>query len=178
MNLIVQPPAFRGSITAPPSKSHTMRALLCASLSREASVITAPLMSADTFSAIQALRQLGVRIEEIPGKPAALKITPPAAGLLSFSAATLDLGNSGSLLYFLGMILAAGSAPVTLTGDESLRSRPVEPLLTVYRQGGISCSAARIKNDTRAGYRTPPCSASSKRQHPYCVYPCRGAPLS
>ena len=155
MNLIVQPPAFRGSITAPPSKSHTMRALLCASLSRETSVITAPLMSADTFSAIQALRQLGVRIEEIPGKPAALKITPPAAGLLSFPAATLDLGNSGSLLYFLGMILAAGTAPVTLTGDESLQSRPVEPLLTVYRQGGISCSAARIKNDAR-GMEVPP----------------------
>ena len=147
MNLIVQPPAFRGSITAPPSKSHTMRALLCASLSRKTSVITAPLMSADTFSAIQALRQLGVRIEEIPGKLAALKITPPAAGLLSFPAATLDLGNSGSLLYFLGMILAAGTAPVTLTGDESLQSRPVAPLLTVYRQGGIACSAAQIEND-------------------------------
>lgn len=150
MNLIVHAPAFRGSMRVPPSKSHTMRALLCASLGREPSCITAPLVSADTLSAAQALRQLGVTIEETAGETdnrlPVFKVTPPTAGILSFREAKLDLGNSGSLLYFLGVILAAGTAPVSLTGDTSLRSRPVEPLLSVYRQAGISYSAAKMQS--------------------------------
>ena len=167
MNLSVSTPSFYGTMTAPSSKSHTIRALICASLSEGASFITAPLISGDMESAVQALRQLGVTITEVSNNPLVLKVTPPAGGLLASAergtAGTntehaersdkptelvLDLGNSGSLLYFLGMILAAADIPVCLTGDESLRRRPVEPLLSVYRQAGIPYSAARIKNDT------------------------------
>ena len=187
MNLKVSTPSFCGTMTAPFSKSHTLRALICASLADDASFITAPLISGDMESAVQVLRQLGVTITEVSNNPLVLKVTPPADGLLSSAERgaadtnighaersdkpaehaepphklsgqdgklpasdmelVLDLGNSGSLLYFLGMILAAADAPVCLTGDESLRSRPVEPLLSVYRQAGIH-SAARIKNDT------------------------------
>ena len=178
MNLRVSTPSFCGTMTAPSSKSHTLRALICASLADDTSFITAPLISGDMESAVQVLRQLGVTITEVSNNPLVLKVTPPAGGLLASAergtAGTntghakpphklsgqdgklpasdmeriLDLGNSGSLLYFLGMILAAADAPVCLTGDESLRSRPVEPLLSVYRQAGIPYSAARIKNDT------------------------------
>ena len=167
MNLSVSTPSFYGTMTAPSSKSHTLRALICASLSEGASFITAPLISGDMESAVQVLRKLGVTITEVSNNPLVFKVTPPAGGLLASAergtAGTntehaersdkptelvLDLGNSGSLLYFLGMILAAADIPVCLTGDESLRRRPVEPLLSVYRQAGIPYSAARIKNDT------------------------------
>ena len=188
MNLKVSTPSFCGTMTAPFSKSHTLRALICASLADDASFITAPLISGDMESAVQVLRQLGVTITEVSNNPLVLKVTPPADGLLSSAERgvadtntehtersdkpaghaepphklsgqdgklpasdmelVLDLGNSGSLLYFLGMILAAADAPVCLTGDESLRSRPVEPLLSVYRQAGIPYSAASIKNGT------------------------------
>ena len=187
MNLEVSTPSFCGTMTAPSSKSHTLRALICASLADDTSFITAPLISGDMESAMQVLRQLGVTITEVSNNPLVLKVTPPVGGLLASAERgaadtntehtersdkpaghaepphklsgqdgklpasdmelVLDLGNSGSLLYFLGMILAAADAPVCLTGDESLRSRPVEPLLSVYRQAGIH-SAARIKNDT------------------------------
>jgi len=166
MNLRVSTPSFCGTMTAPSSKSHTIRALICASLADDTSFITAPLISGDMESAVQVLRQLGVTITEVSNNPLVLKVTPPSGGLLASAerdaAGTntghsgqsdkptelvLDLGNSGSLLYFLGMILAAVNVPVCLTGDESLRSRPVEPLLSVYRQADIH-SAARIKNDT------------------------------
>ena len=175
MNLLVDKPTFGGTITIPASKSHTIRALLCASLADKPSIITAPLISADTMSAIVLLRQLGVTIiENEPGcqaeqAPLTLKIIPPAAGLLAFAemaaqkralcsddaqlchtshrmlhgATELDLGNSGSLLYFLGILLAAAASPVRLTGDESLRMRPVAPLLAVYRQAGIPFEACR-----------------------------------
>ena len=160
---------------APSSKSHTIRALICASLSEGASFITAPLISGDMESAVQTLRQLGVGITEVSNNPLTLKVTPPVRGLLSFAggaadantgqavnatrageqfgqdeALVLNLGNSGSLLYFLGMILAAADTPVCLTGDESLSSRPVEPLLSVYRQAGISYSAAKLNSDTHS----------------------------
>ena len=177
MNLIVNTPSFCGTMTAPSSKSHTIRALICAALAEGTSFITAPLISGDMESAVQALRQLGVTITEVSNKPLVLKVTPPPRGLLSFAGnpadattahseqgaeqsccgsalsetakeLVLDLGNSGSLLYFLGMILAAADMPVCLTGDESLRNRPVEPLLSVYRQAGIPYSAASIKNGT------------------------------
>ena len=148
MNLRVSTPSFCGTMTAPSSKSHTIRALICASLADDTSFITAPLISGDMESAVQVLRQLGVTITEVSNNPLVLKVTPPSGGLLASAerdaAGTntghseqsdkptelvLDLGNSGSLLYFLGMILAAVNVPVCLTGDESLRSRPVEPLL-------------------------------------------------
>jgi len=165
-------------MTALSSKSHTLRALICASLADDTSFITAPLISGDMESAVQVLRQLGVTITEVSNNPLVLKVTPPAGGLLSSAERgaadtnighakpphklsgqdgklpasdmelVLDLGNSGSLLYFLGMILAATDIPVCLTGDESLRSRPVEPLLSVYRQAGIPYSVASIKNGT------------------------------
>ena len=167
MNLEVSTPSFCGTMTAPSSKSHTLRALICASLADDTSFITTPLISGDMESAVQVLRQLGVTITEVSNNPLVLKVTPPAGGLLSSAERgvadtntghteqsekptelVLDLGNSGSLLYFLGMILAAADAPVCLTGDESLQSRPVEPLLSVYQQAGIPYSAASIKNGT------------------------------
>ena len=160
MNLEVSTPSFCGTMTAPSSKSHTLRALICASLADDTSFITAPLISGDMESAVQVLRKLGITITEVSNNPLVLKVTPPAGGLLASAerGATelvLDLGNSGSLLYFLGMILAAADMPVCLTGDESLRSRPVEPLLSVYRQAGIPYSAASIKNGT-SSMEVPP----------------------
>ena len=202
MNLRVSTPSFCGTMTAPSSKSHTIRALICASLADDTSFITSPLISGDMESAVQVLRQLGVTITEVSNNPLVLKVTPPSGGLLasaergatdintehaeqsdkpaehaaplhklseqdsnrsrhdsklpaSDTELVLDLGNSGSLLYFLGMILAAADAPVCLTGDDSLRSRPVEPLLSVYRQAGIPYSAASIKNGT-SSMEVPP----------------------
>ena len=196
MNLLVGTPTFHGALSVPSSKSHTIRALLCAALADEPSVITAPLISADTVSALEVLRQLGVSVTELSKTPLTLKIIPPAGGLLSSLDAaaqngrpsrndgtsgavdsrigtagtisgsqgaaasmhemrcndslqgmlTFDLGNSGSLLYFLGVLLAAAKMPVRLTGDESLRQRPVEPLTAVYRQADIPYTAARPEN--------------------------------
>ena len=196
MNLLVDTPTFHGALSVPSSKSHTIRALLCAALADEPSVITAPLISADTVSALEVLRQLGVSVTELSKTPLTLKIIPPAGGLLSSldaaaqngrssrndgtsgavdsrigtagtisgsqgtaasmhamrcnaslqGALTFDLGNSGSLLYFLGVLLAAAKMPVRLTGDESLRQRPVEPLTAVYRQADIPYTAARPEN--------------------------------
>ena len=102
MNLSVSTPSFYGTMTAPSSKSHTLRALICASLADDTSFITAPLISGDMESAIQVVQQLGVTITEVSNNPLVLKVTPPVGGLLASAerGATeriLDLGNSGLL---------------------------------------------------------------------------------
>lgn len=149
MKLLVATPTFHGTVTPPASKSHTIRALICAALAEKPSYITDPLVCGDTMSAIRVLRRLGVTVSKMGETPLILRIAPPAGGLLSFADSIgpgetiLDLGNSGSLLYFLGMILAVARTRICLTGDTSLQNRPVEPLLELYRQAGIRYSAQR-----------------------------------
>ncbi|MEL3906693.1 MAG: 3-phosphoshikimate 1-carboxyvinyltransferase [Treponema sp.] len=155
MQLRIGVPSLHGSIRAPSSKSHTIRALICAALADSPSLITAPLVSADTAAAVAVLRQLGSEIRIMQSDPQVLEVCPPPQGLPSFlslnrrpAAGTvpeivLDLGNSGSLLYFLGVVLAAAEVPVCLTGDRSLQGRPVEPLTALYRQAGIRYSVRK-----------------------------------
>ena len=57
--------SLSGVIQAPPSKSHTLRSVLFASMARGKSKILNPLNSPDTNSMIEACRQLGARIEPI-----------------------------------------------------------------------------------------------------------------
>lgn len=145
MILCVSHSHISGEIYIPPSKSHTMRALLFAAFSVGKSIITDPLISDDTISAVKCLGILGVKItkKRINGQ-IAYEVNPPQLGLPAwlFSNTTrtnmLNVGNSGSLLYFLGMLLSAFPGSYTLTGDASIAKRPITPLLELYRQGNVS----------------------------------------
>ena len=63
MNLVVGRSALEGSIEIPASKSHTIRAVVIASLAEGTSRIASPLDSGDTRSAVVACRALGAEIE-------------------------------------------------------------------------------------------------------------------
>lgn len=162
MDICVGKSFLHGSLKAPPSKSHTLRALICAALADSPSYLQDPLVSEDTKTAVSILQQLGVDIREVQHTPLVLEVIPPSEGLLNFRTAVckaaanrspasinetvLHLGNSGSLLYFLGVLLTATTAPLCLTGDNSLQSRPVHPLVALYRQAGIRYSAQEDGN--------------------------------
>ena len=62
MKWIVRPSTLSGKIVIPPSKSHTIRALLIATLSTGRSFIRRPLLKGDGASAIGAARSLGASI--------------------------------------------------------------------------------------------------------------------
>ena len=114
----------------PGDKSITHRAVMLASLADGVSTIEGFLNGADTRATIDAMRALGAEIEE----PAPGRLRVHGRGLrgLRAPAAELDCGNSGTTARLLLGILAGQNFAAVLTGDASLRARPMrrvtEPL--------------------------------------------------
>lgn len=130
-------------IEVPPSKSHSMRALVLASFAEGSSQIKNLLMSGDTKTAISVFESLGVRfkIEQKTNFSADIIVFPPKEGLKkrieSQKPIKIDAGNSGTLFYFLGSILSLMSSDFILTGDSSILKRPVKPLIEIYEGLGL-----------------------------------------
>ena len=122
---------LRGTLSVPGDKSISHRAALLALLADGPCRAAGWLDCADTRSSLEAVRALGAVATLADG---VLSVTPPAAR--PAASLTIDCGNSGTtarlLLGLLAGWLPAGGAVVTLTGDDSLRQRPmarvVEPL--------------------------------------------------
>ncbi len=129
----------------PASKSHSIRALILASFADRESQIENILISEDTKSAIKIFRSLGVKIELIENadKSYTAKVNPPKQGFTLIS--EIDVENSGSLLYFLGCIFSFFEFDFILTGDASIRSRPLKPLLEIYDKLGIKYEFLTVK---------------------------------
>lgn len=117
-----------GEITVPGDKSITHRALLLAGLARGTSRILAPLASADSRSTARFLRALGIAVSPLH----AGRDVRVVAGQWRPATGPIHCGNSGTTAR-LGLGLLAGRPfRTTLTGDRSLRRRPmgrvIEPL--------------------------------------------------
>lgn len=112
-------------IRVPGDKSMTQRALILAALAEGESRLRGLLSSADPRSTAAALRGLGVVIPQIPVDGAEVRVT--GRGLLGLRepVSELDLGNSGTGARLLMGVAAAQSFRSVITGDASLRSRPM-----------------------------------------------------
>lgn len=111
-----------GTVRVPGDKSITHRALMFAALARGTSQVGGALTALDAKSTARVLRQLGTEISPLrPG--GVVRIT--GRGGLRRPSAVLDCGNSGTTTRLLLGILAAHRFTATLTGDGSLRSRPM-----------------------------------------------------
>ena len=126
------------TIWIPGSKSQTIRALLIASFSRGKSTIINPLISSDTLSTANALKTLGVKID-YDEKKKLFRVDAENIGK-GFDKVTLDLGNSGTGTYLLLGLAASLEKEITITGDESLSSRPIAPLAKAYEDLGAEVS--------------------------------------
>ena len=130
-------------IEVPPSKSHSMRALVLATFAEGPSQIKNLLMSGDTKTAISVFESLGVKfkIEQKTNFSADIIVFPPKEGLKKRiekqKPIKIDAGNSGTLFYFLGSILSLMSSDFILTGDSSILKRPVKPLIEIYEGLGL-----------------------------------------
>lgn len=122
---------FKGDLKLPGDKSISHRALIFGALAEgQETEISNLLESADVESTARCLRQLGVKIEKAGSLT---KVT--GMGLRRFQAPRepLDCGNSGTTMRLLmGLLSALSGMKAELTGDESLRKRPMrrvaEPL--------------------------------------------------
>lgn len=123
-----------GALRVPGDKSITHRALMLASLARGQSVIGGALPSLDARSTARILRGLGAAIS-----PLAADRVVTVVGRRRFAAptATLHAGNSGTTARLMLGLLAAHSLTARLTGDASLRRRPMRRVLDPLEQMGM-----------------------------------------
>ncbi|HVU60927.1 MAG TPA: 3-phosphoshikimate 1-carboxyvinyltransferase [Mycobacteriales bacterium] len=125
--------AVNAAVRVPGSKSMTNRALVLSALSEGQSVIRHPLRSRDTSLMIEALRSLGVSIDDSDDLRWRVE-----RQRFTRSAAKIDVGNAGTVLRFVPPVAALANAPVEFDGDEAVRRRPVAPLLSALRSLGVT----------------------------------------
>ena len=136
----VVPPVgpLRGRVAPPGSKSITNRALLLAGLARGTSHLTGTLKSDDTRLMAEALRAMGVRVDE----PGDTEFVVAGDGRLRAPSGPLFLGNAGTATRFLTAAVASVDGPVVVDGDAHMRKRPIRPLVEALGQLGIAIDAA------------------------------------
>jgi 3-phosphoshikimate 1-carboxyvinyltransferase len=116
--------AVVGHIAVPGDKSISHRAVLIAALCQGSTRIAGFGRSAHTEATLSAVRALGVEVEE--EEVDVILVHGVGIGGLREPEAPIDCGNSGTLMRLLSGILAGQDGRFALTGDESLRSRPME----------------------------------------------------
>lgn len=138
-SVTILPPAhaLTGKVSPPGSKSITNRALLLAGLAKGTSRLTGALKSDDTRYMAEALRQMGVTVEE----PDATTFVVTSAGELKSPTEPLFLGNAGTATRFLTAALALGKGRYIVDGDEHMRKRPIKPLVDALQSLGVAIAA-------------------------------------
>lgn len=129
--------ALTGRVMPPGSKSITNRALLVAALAKGTSRLSGALKSDDTRYMAQALRDMGVTIDE----PDATSFIVTSDGKLRAPAKPLFLGNAGTATRFLTAAAALVDGTVVVDGDEHMRKRPILPLVEALTRLGVAITA-------------------------------------
>jgi 3-phosphoshikimate 1-carboxyvinyltransferase len=128
----------------PGDKSISHRSILFGTLAEGETRVTGILDAEDVHSTRQACMALGAAIREEGGE---VIVTPP--GTLQEPGDVIDCGNSGTSLRLLAGVLAGVPGLSVLTGDASLRRRPVRRVIDPLRRMGADLTA-------RDGDRVPP----------------------
>jgi 3-phosphoshikimate 1-carboxyvinyltransferase len=155
---------LNGTVRAPPSKSYTHRAVLMSALSGGPCRVGHPLLSEDTEASVAGIEALGAAVARDNDS---LRIV---CGELHASKTEIDARNSGTTLRLLTGIAALLRAPTVLTGDASLRRRPILPLLRALERLGARSKAlgpggrppVEIRGPLVGGRTTIPGSVSSQ----------------
>ena len=130
---------LRGRVRVPGDKSISHRYALLAALAGGTSTIAGYSTGADCRSTLDCLRALGVGIDESARANATATVTVTGRGTAGLSRPTrvLDAGNSGTTMRLLAGILAGHPFDTQLTGDASLRRRPMRRVIDpLERMGG------------------------------------------
>lgn len=112
---------YNKAIDCMPDKSTSIRSVLFNAYAVGSATVKNLLLSDDVLSAVDCVRRLGATVE-LDGTTAYIKGAP-------FSGATLDCGNSGTTARLLMGLLSGLNGVFTLTGDESLSSRPMRRVI-------------------------------------------------
>ena len=152
MKAVAKKSVLSGHITVPGSKSHTIRALILAAMADGTSHISNPLPSNDCLSTAAAVRKVGAEVDFCDDSVWTVR---GAGKNLHLPEDQIDVGNSGSLMYFLCPVLSTLPGQCTFTGDESICRRPVNHLIDALCQFGAKGRSLNTAADGSAG-TTPP----------------------
>ena len=133
MKVSIYKSEVKGKVIAPPSKSYTIRGLMCAALAKGKSEIIHPLSSDDTEAALNVLSQVGIRVH-LKGY-----LWQVSGGDFCEPDTDLFCGESAATLRFMTAICSLIPGKCRLTAAPSLARRPVKPLVQALRQLGVDC---------------------------------------
>ncbi|MDI6887381.1 MAG: 3-phosphoshikimate 1-carboxyvinyltransferase [Candidatus Thermoplasmatota archaeon] len=137
-----------GSVAASPSKSYTHRAFIIGFLSGKAKIYN-PLISKDTQATLNAIKSFGAEFKK------ARNFITIKARCLSQPVDIINVENSGTTLRLMTGVASLLEGTTILTGDDSIKKRPMLPLLNALNYLGASCYS--IKKDG-----TPPIIVKGK----------------
>ena len=163
MNCKVEKSKIKGIIDCPSNKSYTHRGIFLASLAGNNSKVDNVLFSADTKATIEACKKFGAIIEV---KESSI-IVKESINLAS-KVSEINTENSGTTIRIAIGIASLFSKEITLTGDESLQKRPMQPLLDALSSIGAKCSSTdgkppvKIQGSVLGGQITIPGNLSSQ----------------
>lgn len=140
MNITIRPSSrIRGRVELPGDKSISHRMAMLGAIANGTTVIRGFSGSADCAGTLSCLRQLGVGIES-PG-PGHVVISGRGLRGLDACEYPLDAGNSGTTLRMLSGILAGQHFSTTISGDHSLRRRPMRRIIDPLSRMGAEIQA-------------------------------------
>ncbi|MEQ1734816.1 MAG: 3-phosphoshikimate 1-carboxyvinyltransferase [Rhodoglobus sp.] len=133
-------PVASGPVAAvlalPGSKSLTNRELVLAALANAPSLLRSPLISRDTLLMVEALRSLGVGIEDVPTDSVFGPDWLVTPGDLE-GGTSIDCGLAGTVMRFLPPLAALALGPVAFDGDAGARRRPMRTTIDSLRALGV-----------------------------------------
>ncbi|HSG00214.1 MAG TPA: 3-phosphoshikimate 1-carboxyvinyltransferase [Vicinamibacterales bacterium] len=144
-----------GTLRVPGDKSISHRYAILAGIADGTTTITGLSPGADLAATLDCLSALGVRIERRPD--GAVRITGTDRQRLASPGTPLDARNSGTTLRLLAGVLAGCPTTVGLTGDASLRRRPMRRIIDPLTAMGATIASA-------GGY--PPLTVAGGRLRP------------
>ncbi len=133
-------PGLYGTMTVPGDKSVTHRAIILASLAQGTSTITGYGRGEDCLNTMRAFRTMGIAIDEEVDR---LIVHGKGQWGLSEPSGIIDCGNSGTGIRLLAGLLAGQDFFSVLTGDESIRRRPMGRVVRPLRDMGASIAGRR-----------------------------------
>jgi 3-phosphoshikimate 1-carboxyvinyltransferase len=163
-NITVKKSQLYGKVSCPPSKSYSHRAIVISSLSNGESTLQKVLISRDTVATINCCKMLGIAIDtepftkkdqessdsadfSIPHTVKNLKISSKG-GRIGFNTPDdiLNAENSGTTIRLLSSMCSLVNKGFTvLTGDKSLRQRPMGDLISSLNQLGVQCFSSNTR---------------------------------
>ena len=134
MNCKIEKSQLNGDIQCPPSKSYTHRAIFLAALSDGKSIVKNALYSSDTKATIDACKTFGVDVHE-SGDVISIDNSIDLDG----TGGIIDVVNSGTTIRIATAIAAISPNKTILSGDSSIKKRPMKPLLDSLESLGAKC---------------------------------------